>query len=187
MSLSHVRAIGAAVGWPGMAARPPSRLRLQRRAPIPYRKSLFLHPLHIECEGTAGGLERASRKAWRQGAPVASRRSARRSTSWVRWRTSPNRPCPYRTRAWFLGLHVCGLRLPVQYMPRLQLHEPAPALMFTNFCATDPSLLPRIRCFSDGLGESTRSSSTKLNGCASIPALKPPTPSPLPVSGPCSD
>ena len=36
-------------------------------------------------------------------------------------------------------------------MPRSQLHEPAPALMFTNFCATDPSSLRRIRCFSEGV------------------------------------
>ena len=103
----------------------------------------------------------------------------------VRWRTLPSRPFPYRTRAWFFGLHSCGHRLLVPRMPRSQLHEPSPALMFTNLCATDPSLLRSTRCFSGGLGGSSSRSSTDVKRCASISALVPPTPSSPPVSRPC--
>ena len=140
----------------------------------------------VECT-TIGPAQEKARASSGWGLLLSSSRrpSARPIVASVRRRMRTARPDAYRTRAWLLGLHACGFRLPVPRMRRMKLHEPSPALMFTNFCTTDFSSLRSIRCFSEGFGGNTSRLSTKIKGCASMPALEPPMPSSPPVSRPC--
>ena len=48
-SIPDVRAVGAAVGWPGMAAKPPSRLHALYLAPSPTALMHLHHCLLTVC------------------------------------------------------------------------------------------------------------------------------------------